>query len=140
MSNAFLGNFFFKRGDGGSPEAFTTVPEVFSIGGLGEVNDLVDVTSFDSAGSREYIAGLADGTEVTIECNFLVGNAAQDGFITDCKNKATRNFQVHVEQGSPTTIFSFAAACLEWGVEPAVDDKNVLRFRVKISGGVTITP
>lgn len=140
MTQAFLGNFFFKRGDGGSPEAFTTVAEVFEIGGLGESNDLVDTTNFDSAGAREYIGGLADGSEISVSCNYIPGNATQSGAITDAKNKATRNIQVHVEQGSPTTIFAFAAVCLGWTVEPAVDDKNVLRLTFKISGSVTITP
>jgi hypothetical protein len=78
MSNAFLNGVTISRSADTSPLSFDSIPEVVSLSGLGKTNPLVDVTSFDSA-AREYIAGLADGTEITMECNYLPGNTVQGG-------------------------------------------------------------
>ena len=140
MANeAFVGNIFLYRGDGASPEVFTKVCQVFGLSGLGQVNALIDATTFCSNGSREYISGLADGQEVTIEMNYETAAAVIEAMITDVKNKAVRNFQVRVEDGSPTTRFAFSGTCLGWVLNPSVDDRNTIQFTVKISGDITIT-
>lgn len=137
-TEAFVGNIFLDRGNGASPEVFTRVCQVFGLSGLGESNELVEATNFCSAGSREYIGGLADGEEMTVECNYEQGNAALLAMIADVKAKATRNFQVSVEDSSPAEVFSFAAVCLAWVLNPAVDDRNTISFTLKISGSITI--
>lgn len=137
-TEAFVGDIFLERGAGNSPETFTRICQVFGISGLGESNELIDATSFCSAGNREYIGGLADGEEITVECNYEQGNVNLLAMITDVKNKATRNFQVVVDHSSPAETFSFAAVCMSWVLNPAVDDKNTISFGLKISGAVTI--
>lgn len=137
-TEAFVGEMFLDRGDGASPEVFTRICEVFGISGLGESNELVEATSFCSAGNREYIGGLADGEEITVECNYEQGDAGLLAMITDVKNKTTRNFRVSVEHSSPAEVFSFAAVCLSWTLNPSVDDRNTISFGLKITGSVTI--
>lgn len=137
-TQAFVGEMFLDRGNGASPEVFTRICEVFGISGLGESNELVEATSFCSAGSREYIGGLADGEEITVECNYEQGDAGLLAMITDVKNKTTRNFRVSVEHSSPAEVFSFAAVCLSWTLNPSVDDRNTISFGLKITGSVTI--
>lgn len=143
MSEAFVSGFTLKRQQTPtSPTVYTAIPEVFSISGVGQTNDLVDVTNFDSAGSREYVGGLADGQEITIEANYVPEHASfaqQEGFITDVVNKTTRNFQLLVTGSSPNVLFAFAAACLSYVINPSVDDRNTITFTAKISGAVTIT-
>jgi hypothetical protein len=138
-TSAFVGDFVFERQNvTTSPISWQAVPECISISNLGQTNDLIDATHFGSGGSREYIPGLADGSEVSIECNYVQNNAAQEAFITDVKNKASRNFRVRVTDGSPETVFSFNAACLGWVINPAVDDRNTISFTVKVSGDITV--
>lgn len=137
---AFVANIYFERGDGGSPESFDRVCPVMSISGLGETNDLVDVTTFCSNGNREYISGLADGQELTIEANYETTSADLSAMIADVKAKTNKNYRVVVEDGSPTTVFSFAGTPLSWVLNPSVDDKNSISFTIKISGEITITP
>lgn len=137
-TQAFVGEMFLDRGNGASPEVFTRICEVFGISGLGESNELVEATSFCSNGSREYIGGLADGEEITVECNYEQGDAGLLAMITDVKNKTTRNFRVSVEHSSPAEVFSFAAVCLSWTLNPSVDDRNTISFGLKITGSVTI--
>jgi len=142
-TNAFVGKVFLERGDGGSPEAYTRVCQIFGIGGLGQTNALVDATTFCSNGSREYIPGLADGSEVTLNANFetLEFDTSQiKAMIADVEDKATRAFQVVVDDGvNPSVTLSFLAACLSWEFGPSIDNKNTINFGIKISGGITIT-
>jgi hypothetical protein len=138
-TSAIVGGFTFKRQHvSGSPLTYVEVPEVISVSGIGATNDLVDATSFASAGSREYIGGLSDGQEVTIECNYVANSAQQEAFIAGVAAKETGNFQVVVTGASPNVTFTFAAAYISWSVNPSVDDRDTITFTIKISGAVTI--
>lgn len=136
--DAFVGNIFFERGDGNSPESYTRLCSIFSISELGQENDLIDATTFCSAGSKEYISGLADGTELTIEANYMPNDAGITSMIADVKAKAKRDFRIVVEEGSPDTNFLFNARCRSWKLKPSVDNKNTISFTFKINGDITI--
>lgn len=142
-TNAFVGKVFLERGDGGSPETYTRVCQIFGIGGLGQTNALVDATTFCSGGSREYIPGLADGSEVTLNANFETasfGTSQLKDMIDDVTDKATRAFQVVLDDGvNPKVTLAFLAACLSWELGPSIDNKNTINYTVKISGAITIT-
>lgn len=146
-TEAFVGNVFLYREDTASPTTspqsaitgYTRVCQVFGIGGLGAVNALIDATTFCSGGSREYIGGLADGAEMTIEANYEVDATVLDAMIADVTAKATRAFKVVVDDGSPWRVFSFSAVCLGWTLNPSVDDRNTISFTLKITGAITLT-
>jgi len=137
MSSAFLNGVTIKRGDGAGTEVFTAISEVLSMSGLGKTNPLVEVTSFDSTG-REYIAGLADGTEITLECNYLPADTQQQGLISDVDAGTIRNLQVVITDGTTPLTYSFAVTPLSWVINPSFDDKNTLTFTLKISGAITV--
>jgi hypothetical protein len=139
-TNAKVGGFTFKRQIApSSPTVFTEVEEVFSISGLGQTNDLVDATHFGSGGNREYIPGLADGEEVSIECNLVGGAEQQSAFVDDVKNKVTNNFQVLYTASSPNVLHEFAAACISYVENHSVDGRNTITFTIKISGDIERT-
>jgi hypothetical protein len=142
-TNAFVGKVFLERGDGGSPETYTRVCQIYGIGGLGQTNALVDATTFCSGGNREYIAGLADGSEVTLNANFetaAFGASALKEMIDDVTDRITRAFQVVLDDGvNPAVTLSFNAICLSWELGPSIDNKNTINYSVKISGSITIT-
>lgn len=137
MSLANTSGWTVKRGDGGGTEVFTSIGEIFGVSGLGVNNNLIDVTSFDSAGSREYIGGLADGQELTIEANYLPADTEQVALVNDVENKTNRNIQITHSDGTTTTQFDFAVTPISWNAAPSVDDKNVITFGLKISGAIT---
>lgn len=144
MSNAFLNGVTISRSANTSPLSFSSVPEVNSLSGLGKTNPLVDVTSFDSA-AREYIAGLADGTEITMECNYLPGDTVQDAIVSDV-NTGT-NFVMQIVATNPNSgtspiaadTFTFEVTPLSWEFGPSFDDKNTMSFTLKISGDITVS-
>ena len=138
MSSAFLNGVTIKRGDGEESETFTAFPEVISFSGLGKTNPLIDVTSFDSTG-REYIAGLADGTEVTMEANYLPGDTQQAGLISDVDSGLNRNFEITITDGTSTKVYTVTFTCLSWTINPSYEDKNTISFTLKISGAITVS-
>lgn len=66
-----------QMSDGDTPPVFTTIAQITNISGPNISVDTVDVTSMDSVGGwKEFIAGMIDGGEVSIEA-FLVADASQ---------------------------------------------------------------
>lgn len=137
----FVGRVYLEIGQGGSPEDYERMCEMMSVSGLGEVNALVDVTTFCSGGTREYIGGLADGTEFTIGANFIVNSDTRRQLIAAVKNKSTISLRMVVDDDNDDVTdlaFYFRAAALGWTFNPSIDDKNGIDFTLKISGSVDI--
>lgn len=125
-----------KRGNSASPEVFTTIAEVKSIGEFGSEAEILDVTNFDSAGGfKEYINGMKDGVELTVTANALMGNATQgytSGVIDDHNDGTTRNFRL--ELTSPNGVFRFAGIIRGWRISVNTTAAIEVTFRIKVSG------
>jgi len=134
-TNAFYSGMTFKIGDGAGSEVFTALEEVTELSGFGETSELIEVTHFGSGGSKEYIAGLADGKEITVTCNHVM-DATQQGFVKGNKGE-TGNIQIEFTDGTNTETYDFAAVYLGWETNPSNSDKNTITFTFKISGGIT---
>lgn len=146
-TRAFVGGVYLWRGNGGSPQDFERVCQVFGISGLGETNALVDATTFCSEGSAEYIGGLKDGSEVTLELNYetvLPDASVIDEMIADVKAKRTVSYQLraHGDIDNPDDVkqtFHFDALSLSWTLNPSPTAKNSISFGVKVSGDIDVT-
>lgn len=129
----------FKSGDGGGPEAFTTLAEVKSITPPSIARDTVDATHMESAEAwREFIVGLKDGGEVGLDLNFIAaGNARTLMAEFDLLGSAAiKNRQVVFPDGS---IFAFAAALTGFEPEAPSDDGMVASATFKVTGKPTLT-
>lgn len=130
-----------KIGDGATPENFTSVAEVVNIGGPALSMDPIEVTNQGSTdGWKEYIAGLKDGGEVSLDLNYIpteTTHNATAGLINDLENGTVRNFQL-VFSDAGGTIWAFPA--LVTGFEPSapVDDKLAASVTLKVSGKPTL--
>ncbi len=139
MTSAYTGGLTLKVSDGASPEVYSTVPEAKSVSGLGVTNPLIDATSFDST-AREYIAGLADGSEISIECLRVHSSpSVQDQVIALIDAKTTRNYQIVLTDGTTPITYTFAGVPLSWSITPSVDDATMISFSLKISGAITVS-
>ncbi len=138
-TRAFVGGWGFFIGGAGSPTVFTQICPVFSISGVGKTNELIDSTTFCSGGVKEYIPGLADGTEMAIEANYEPADTGLADFISAVNNKQTRDFQLVVTDGTTTKTFTLRAAALKWEIGPSVDNKNTISFSAKISGDILVS-
>lgn len=93
-----------QRGDGATPtEGFTTVAELQSIEVPAVQTDTIDMTHHTSPGAyREYLLGLRDGGEVTLEGNYIPRNATQNastGILADNLSGVVRHFRLVLSDG-----------------------------------------
>lgn len=126
-----------KFSDGGSPETFKTLAEVVDITGPGLSRELPDATHMESPdGYREFLGGLKDGGEITLECNHLPNHETQDaetGVLALYDSGDRRAWQI-VFPVSPEVTWQMDAVVS--AVEPnfPIDDKMGLSVTLKVSG------
>lgn len=142
MSDGTIGfGTLLKVGDGGGPETFTAIAEIADISGPGLSHEPVQATHMQSPGAwHEYIKGLKDGGEISLDLTYLPGHATQDastGLLKDFNDRILRNFQL-VFPDTGTTTWSFAAFIT--GFEPSApkDDRLSAAVTLKISGQPTL--
>jgi len=114
----------------------TAVAEVLSIGGPSQSRDMLDATSMDSEDQfKEFIGGLVDAGEVTLEMNFLLANTEHKALMTDIYAAALTSWTL-----SWATVFGNAPKIVfdGWvsGVEATTphDGKLTLSATIKITG------
>lgn len=124
---------------GASPLAFTDVPEVLDIPTLTETREFVEATNQDSGDTREYIAGLNDAEEVTIEMNYLPHSAAQNELYTRYQARTRCKWRVVEESTSPDITWEFDAFIASHGVSFPTADKKVRTIVLRRTGPMTRT-
>lgn len=129
----------FKRGDRGSPEAFTAVADITTISGPGRSRETIDVTSHSSVGGwMEFVGGLKDGGEISLELNYDPSDSTQD-LDDDFDDVDPRNYQIVILPGSEDEhTWSIAGILTELSDEFPYDDKMTRSMTIKISGKPTL--
>ena len=96
-------NTILKKGDGGSPEAFTDYGlEVLAVNGVGFTRTAIDATHMQSAnGYQEFIFGLKQQKPFTVEVNWL---ASTVGAIQTLLEGAQGNWQILFPDNSNVTF------------------------------------
>lgn len=138
MTSASLGyGVKLKMGDGATPtENFVEIAEIKDLTD-GDDIELREATNHQSPGRRrEYIAGLIDGGEIPLTCNYLPTNATQNrvtGLQAALGTK--KNFRLE-EPGNPT---GYQFQCIVQDVSKTYPVDDVMEFSVtlKKTGDVT---
>lgn len=126
---------------GASPEVWQLIAERVTIGGPTMSRDAPDVTHMDSPnGWREFVPGLKDGGEVSLEGNFVPTDAtqnAQTGLLSEFSNDVRGHWRMTFPT-SPEVVWEFDA--IMTGFEPSmpVDDKMSFSSTLKVSGEPTL--
>ena len=130
----------FKTGNGAVPEIFTTLAEVTNITPPALSRDTVDVThELSPEAWREFIAGLKDGGEVSIDMNFVPGSTDAASLMAELSltgKAAIKNRQVVFPDGS---VFAFAAILTGYEPDAPIDDKMAASLTLKVTGKPTLT-
>jgi len=124
-----------KRGDGSSPESFTTIAEITDFDGPSGSASEIDVSSFDST-AKEFLIGLKDEGQFTFSCNLVPDDTSQSGLRDDRDNRDLRNFQITLTD-SPATTLDFAAYVMSFATSGSVDAAITASITLRISGAVT---
>lgn len=109
--------------------------ELQSIGGPRVSVDTVDLTSHDSDDKfKEFVAGLRDGGEISIDGNFIPGDTpGQRAFITDMKAGTERQVII---TGPVAAAFTWTFQAIVTGFEPSYpfDGKIGFTATLKVTG------
>lgn len=133
MTSAVLGSgATLQLGSGASPQVYTTIAEVLRCGPIGSTNPEVDVTNLDST-AKEYVAGLADGSTVDFDVNWLVAEASVLSIRSSQAAGSTINLRM-VWQTSPNTNAQFDLVLLTFEMGETTPDAQVT---ASISGRIT---
>ena len=125
-----------KRGDGASPEVFTTVPQVAGISGIGGGTAReIDVTDLAST-AKEFLQGLPDNGVISMPIIWDPQDAQHQGLETDRANQTLRNWEIDFSD-SPVTTASFAATVQSFPRSGEPDDVWRGDLNLRVSGGIT---
>jgi len=123
-------------GDGLSPEGFTKIDEVFSLGPVGGTKQLVDFTNHDSVDFYEYqIFDLKDGQEIQVEANHLHGNASH-ALVRAADTGSTVDNWMVIGRDTHGWLFPGIIMRLETDYSD-LKGRVVFRFTIKIAGAVS---
>lgn len=118
-----------KRSDGDSPANWTTIPQVTSIGTVGQDRGLIDVTNLASS-AREYKKAIADGQELALVLQYDPDDTTHAALRTDLTGETAVEFQITLTDPSPQVI-SFFALVTNWTITN-VEIDNVLTLNVTL--------
>lgn len=95
----------------------------------------IDVTHTESPdGFKEYIPGMSDPGDVTLDLNWVAGNATDDYFLELQSEKAARLFEILFTQVTPNRTCTFRGFLT--GYEPGVpvDGKMTATVTLAVTG------
>lgn len=130
-----------KMGDGGSPEAFTTVGELLDIKGPELEADTEDITNHSSTeGWEEVLPTILKGGEVTFDVNHMPEHATHNlatGMLKDLVGRTKRNWRLTFPNTGATS-WTFPAYVT--GFSPSDPVKGIMKASIKlrISGKPTL--
>ena len=130
-----------KRGNGASPEVFTTVAECTDISGPAITATLKEVT-YQDQGSRfkQYITTTIDPGKLTVKLNFIPTDPTQNGtagLLNDLVNGTRHNYQLVFPDAGATT-WQFAAYCSKFQTDEKTSDELTGSVELQLSGNVVI--
>jgi len=117
----------------------TTIAAIRDISGPSLSLDTIDVTTHDSTGAwREFIAGLKDGGEVSLELVFDPDDATQKTLRDDLIARTVNAYSITLTDTSPTVI-GFSALVTDFEPSMGVEDELSASATLKVTGAVTFT-
>ena len=121
-------------GDGASPEVYTTINEVTTIGGPDGSASEIDTTDLNST-AKEFRLGLLDNGSVNLALNFIPKNTQHALLRAKSISGVITNFRITFTD-SPQTTWTFAAFVMGVPVENSVDAVTTASITLRISGEI----
>lgn len=117
-----------------APGDYVNLAEVTSVKPPPVTRDIIDATHMQSPGKwREFISGLKDGGECTLDLNFVPGGATSTRLELAQTEEEPSNCKITFPNGA---VWYFAAYCTGYEPEAPVDDKMTASVTFKVTGAV----
>lgn len=115
----------------------TTISEITTISAPNLTAETIDVTTHSSAGSyREFIKGLRDGGEISIEGNFTTASASAT--IIQLETSSTTTVTIDYPTKPSTTRFTATVLATGFTMEAPVDGVIPFTATFKVTGQPTL--
>ncbi len=125
----------FKIRTSTGPDVFTTIGEQASVTPFGIAVDSIDASHEESPSAwREFIPGLKDGGEVSLEIHYVPGGSAEATLLAALRT--TQVCRVVFPSGAQA---NFSAFITEMSAETPIDDKMVMSVTLKVTGAITMS-
>ena len=125
----------FYVGDVGSPQGFTAIPEVKTIGGPSGQRNMRQVTDLDST-AHEFKANLKDEGEITLGIFYIPQNAVHITLRNAYANGTQKNFRMEFVDTLGTT-WDFYGYVKGFNAGVDVDGDVTATVTIKITGAIT---
>jgi predicted secreted protein len=115
----------------------TTVADLTSVSGPEMSADTIDVTTHSSADRyREFIQGLRDGGEISIEGNFKAANSLT--IITALNSSSAQTATIDLPTKPSVSRFTASVICTAFSTEAPVDGVVPISATFKVTGKPTL--
>jgi len=122
----------FKRGA-------TTIAAIRDIQGPTLASDTIDVTTHDSPGAwREFVAGLIDGGEISLDLIWDPDNATQTSLRTDLVARAAVTYSITFPDATPA-VATFSGFVTAFEIGAPADGELSASVTIKTTGAVVFT-
>lgn len=124
-----------------SPPAWVAVAEIVSVTPPSMTRDTVDATHAESEEKwREYIPGLRDGGEVSLEVNFIPDGPGTETIMATFNKDEVVTCRIIFPDGDPdaspitATVWQFSGFCTNFAPTAPFDNKMSATVTFKLSG------
>ncbi len=125
-----------KIGDSGSPEAFTTIPNIVDIDGPSAAATEKDATTLAST-AIESRPGLVDWGSLNLEMMWDERDTVHAGMRADFNAKTVRNFQL-IDAGSPTKTYSSTGWIKTLPANYSLNELVRASVEIRLTGPLTV--
>lgn len=138
MSDAMMGiGIVYEIDDGTNGTTFDPVGEVYEVTPPNQQTEEVEVTHYGSEGGyREFIAGLKDGGEITMNINWIPGNDTDVLLRTLHASGAVRNHRITFPN---TAMLTFPGWIKGFERSSPLDDRLTAAITIRVSGDTDYT-
>lgn len=130
-------------GDGATPEVFTKIARVKDIDGPSMSRDTIDTThQLSTGGTKEFLASLADGGEVTFDIGYNPSSATHDqttGLLKFMGETTTRNWKLVFPVAGATGFwgYNFKGMVTKFAAKAPVAGELTASITIKVAGNIT---
>lgn len=127
-----------RRGDGASPEVFTTIAHVTEEIPFPQLlSDSKEVTDHDSPDhTKQYIATLIDPGQLKVTINYLPQEATHKTLIADAQSRTIGNWQMKMVDVA-NSVWSFTAFVMGFQPKGPLDNVYIADITFQVTGTVT---
>lgn len=141
MSNAVVGPGWLLQHSAHGAGVYTTIAEVQDIKGPAQSADVDEVTNQSSPNFfKEFVTTVLDGGEVTFPCNYIPGEATQDGvtgLLSWLKGRGLQDWQIVPPSPNAAHTVQFSGFVTKWDPNYPVAKHADLSVTIRVTGPVT---